>query len=71
MTAAAISSGSVGSKRHAASPTISGSAVVFEHATGQPQAIASSGGSPKPSYSEGNTSAEARCKSETTSTRGR
>ena len=48
-TAAAIASGSFGSKRRAASPTTSGSEPTSEHATGQPQAIASSGGWPKPS----------------------
>ena len=48
-TASAIARGSCGSKRRAASPTTSGSDAAFEHATGQPQAIASSGGRPKPS----------------------
>ena len=40
---------SCGSKSRAASPTVSGSAAAFEHATGHPHAIASSGGRPKPS----------------------
>jgi hypothetical protein len=48
-TASAIARGSRGSKSRAASPTVSGSAATFEHATGQPHAIASSGGRPKPS----------------------
>ena len=48
-TAAAISSGSSGAKYRAASPHTSGSDAATEQATGQPQAIASSGGSPKPS----------------------
>jgi SAM-dependent methyltransferase len=48
-TASAIADGSYGSNSRAASPTTSGSAAASEHATGQPQAIASSGGSPKPS----------------------
>ena len=48
-TASAIAAGSVGSKSRAASPQTSGSDAAFEQATGQPQAIASSGGRPKPS----------------------
>lgn len=34
-------------------PATSGTALAFEATTGHPQAIASSGGSPNPSYSEG------------------
>ena len=40
---------SVGSTSTAASPTTSGSDDTFEVTTGVPQAIASSGGRPKPS----------------------
>ena len=58
-TAATSSSVEVGSNSRAASPTTSGSEATFEHATGQPHAIASSGGWPKPSYRLGNTSAAA------------
>ena len=43
----------------AASPTTSGSELTFEVTTGVPEAMASSGGSPKPSYSEGKTNAAA------------
>ena len=43
----------------AASPAISGSAVVSEHITGHPHAIASRRGSPKPSYNDGRISASA------------
>ena len=59
-TAAAIAAASFGSKSRAASPTTSGSDATSEHATGQPHAIASTGGWPKPSYSDGKTSAAAR-----------
>ena len=48
-TPAAIAAGSAGSKATAASPTTSGSDPARETATGHPQAMASSGGSPKPS----------------------
>src|SRR5438132_1945663 len=47
--ARAMSPADRGSKSSAASPHTSGSEVAFEAATGQPQAIASSGGRPKPS----------------------
>ena len=50
-----MSSGESGSKYSAASPQTSGSEVAFDAATGQPHAIASSGGSPKPSYRLGKT----------------
>ena len=43
----------------AASPTTSGREVLSEQTTGVPQAMASRGGKPKPSYSEGNTKATA------------
>ena len=59
-TAAAIASTEVGSKYTAASLQTSGSEAAFEDATGQPLAIASSGGSPNPSYRLGKTSAPAR-----------
>ena len=55
----ASSSGEVGSKVSPASPTASPSAVVELATTGVPQAIASSAGRPKPSYSEGNASSSA------------
>ena len=42
-----------GSKVRAALPTTSGSEPVFEQITGVPHAMASSGGSPKPSNSDG------------------
>ena len=42
-----------------ASPTTSGREEVFEAMTGVPQAIASSGGRPKPSYKEGKTKSSA------------
>jgi glycosyltransferase involved in cell wall biosynthesis len=56
-SAEAIADSSCGSNSSAASPATSGSEETFEHATGTPRAIASSTGSPKPSYSEGNTNA--------------
>ena len=55
----AIASTSYGSTVSAASPTVSGSDVVSEVSTGAPHAIASSGGSPKPSLIDGY--AERRC----------
>ena len=48
-TPAAIDAGSCGSNRTAASPTTSGSEPAFDAATGQPHAIASTGGRPNPS----------------------
>ena len=51
--APAIPSTSSGSTFKAASPTTSGSEDTLEHITGQPQAMASRGGRPNPSYSEG------------------
>ena len=53
--ASAIARGLSGSKSSAASPATSGERERSEQATGTPRAIASSTGSPKPSYSEGNT----------------
>ena len=46
---AAIAPGSCGSKRTAASPTTSGNEPALDAATGQPHAIASTGGRPNPS----------------------
>src|SRR5207244_1392771 len=69
-TAAAIDSGDSGSNSLAASPTISGSDAASEQATGQPHAIASSGGWPNPSYSEGKTTAAARRYSDASSSCG-
>ena len=59
-TPAAIASGSSGSKSTAASPQTSGSEPARDAATGQPHAIASSGGRPKPSYRLGKTMQAAR-----------
>src|SRR5207253_10657936 len=56
----AIASGLYGSTRTAALPATSGSDDTFDVTTGVPLAIASSGGSPKPSYSDGNTNTPAR-----------
>src|SRR5262252_3177892 len=50
---------SVGSMVTAASPTTSGSAELFDAMVGVPNAIASSGGSPKPSSSDGYTKTSA------------
>ena len=50
----------VGIDQQAASPTTSGSDEMREVTTGVPQAIASSGGRPKPSYSDGNAKTDAR-----------
>ena len=49
----AIASSEYGSTSRAPSPTTSGSDEMREVTTGVPQAMASSGGRPKPSYSEG------------------
>ena len=59
--AARISVSSAGLNNSAASPTTSGNELTFAHTTGQPNDIASNGGMPNPSYSEGqtNTAAEA------------
>ena len=65
--AAAIAAGSAGSNSSAASPATSGSDARSEHATGTPRAIASSTGSPKPSYSDGNTNAAASANRPSTS----
>ena len=46
----------------AASSTTSGSELTLDVITGVPDAIASSGGNPKPSYSDGKTNAEAASK---------
>ena len=54
-----MSSGAVGSKVSPASPTASPSPVVALAQTGVPQAIASSAGSPNPSYRDGKASTEA------------
>jgi len=43
----------------AASPMTSGSELTFEQTTGVPQAMASKGGKPNPSYSDGKTNADA------------
>ena len=51
--ASAIASTSSGSTSGAASPSTSGNDVEVLATTGVPQAIASSGGSPNPSQSEG------------------
>src|SRR5438552_17894187 len=51
--AARIAWSSSGSNSSAASPTISGRAPDLLHTTGQPKVIASSGGRPNPSYSDG------------------
>src|ERR1035441_421956 len=51
----AISKTFSGFTRIAASPTTSGSELTLEHTTGVPQAMASSGGNPKPSYLDGKT----------------
>src|SRR5258708_3320194 len=58
-TASPNDSTSVGSTRSAASPRTSGKQEAFEATTGVPDAIASSGGKPKPSYSEGYTQTSA------------
>src|SRR4051812_14728756 len=50
---AAMSSAEASSQYIAASPQASGIDVQPDAMTGQPQYIASSGGSPKPSYSDG------------------
>ncbi len=55
----AIAAGSYGSTSTAASPATSGSDDTFDVTTGVPLAIASSGGSPNPSYSDGNTNTPA------------
>ncbi len=57
---AAIASGSSGSNRTAASPHTSGSEPAAAAATGQPHAIASTGGRPNPSYRLGKTRQAAR-----------
>ena len=49
----------VGSTRRPASWTVSGSAQTLDVNTGVPQAIASKGGRPKPSYNEGKSKASA------------
>jgi hypothetical protein len=51
----AIEPASYGSTSTAASPTTSGSEDTFEVTTGVPLAMASSGGRPNPSYSDGKT----------------
>ena len=48
-----ISSIFEGSKYKAASPQTSGKDATFDTTTGQPQAMASNGGIPNPSYNEG------------------
>ena len=58
--ASAIALRSVGSKKSPAGPTTSGSEPAALARTGVPQAIASTGGRPKPSSKEGCTSAIAR-----------
>jgi hypothetical protein len=52
--------GSSGSTSSAASPATSGREETFEVTTGVPLAMASSGGSPNPSYRDGNTNTLAR-----------
>src|SRR5262249_59142337 len=51
--------GSTSSTYWAAAPNISDSDELLAATRGTPQAIASNGGSPKPSYSDGNTKSEA------------
>ena len=53
MYASAIDPSSRGSTNKAASPVTSGREVAVDTITGTPHAIASSGGSPKPSNTEG------------------
>jgi len=55
----AIASSLYGSTSSAPSPTTSGSDEMREVTTGVPQAMASSGGRPKPSYNEGKAKTEA------------
>jgi hypothetical protein len=50
----------VGATSVAPSPTTSGSEAAFEQMVGAPHAIASSAGSPNPSYSDGTTTSVAR-----------
>ena len=51
--ASAIASMLCGSKYSPPSPTISGIELLSLHSTGHPEPMASSGGMPNPSYSEG------------------
>ena len=55
----AIARGSYGLTRTAPSPTTSGSEETLDTTTGVPLAMASSGGRPNPSYSEGKTNTSA------------
>ena len=57
--AAAIDAGSRGSDSSAASPAVSGIALVSEVTTGHPQAIASRSGRPKVSLNDGYTNTSA------------
>src|ERR1700736_2706424 len=54
-----IDSTFVGSKYSPAGPTTSGMELVLLHTTAHPQPIASKGGMPNPSYSDGYTNARA------------
>ena len=55
----AMARGSYGLTNPAASPTTSGSEETLDVRTGVPRAIASSGGKPNPSYTDGNAKASA------------